>query len=94
MSIVHNQKKSTMAQYQKHKTDTGSAIVQIALITDRINYLQSHLNIHKKDHSSRRGLLSLVGRRRKLLNYIKLNDKNNYQKAMDVIKGHKAKNPQ
>lgn len=64
-------KQNIIAQYKLHETDTGSSEVQIALLTNRINYLIEHLKVHKKDHHSRRGLLMMVGRRRRLLNYLK-----------------------
>ena len=60
-------KKDTVAEFGKHATDTGSADVQIALVTERINHLTEHLKTHPKDHHSRRGLLMLVGRRRRML---------------------------
>ena len=67
-------KQSIIEQYRIHETDTGSSDVQIALLTNRINYLTEHLKVHKKDHHSRRGLLMMVGHRRRLLNYIKGKD--------------------
>jgi len=72
-------KKELISQYKLHETDTGSPEVQIGLLTHRILYLTEHLKVHKKDHHSRRGLLVLVGRRRKLLNYVKNNDVNRYR---------------
>ena len=72
-------KKELISQYKLHETDTGSPEVQIGLLTHRILYLTEHLKIHKKDHHSRRGLLVLVGSRRKLLNYVKNNDVNRYR---------------
>jgi len=72
-------KKQLIEQYKLHETDTGSPEVQIGLLTHRISYLTEHLKIHKKDHHSRRGLLILVGRRRKLLNYVKNNDVKRYR---------------
>ena len=72
-------KKELIEQYKLHETDTGSPEVQIGLLTHRISYLTEHLKIHKKDHHSRRGLLILVGRRRKLLNYVKNNDVKRYR---------------
>ena len=62
-----------------HDTDTGSPEVQIALLTERINHLTEHLRSHKKDHHSRRGLLMLVGRRRRLLDYVRTNDVERYR---------------
>jgi len=72
-------KKNLIEQYKLHETDTGSPEVQIGLLTHRISYLTEHLKVHKKDHHSRRGLLILVGRRRKLLNYVKNNDVKRYR---------------
>jgi small subunit ribosomal protein S15 len=66
-------KAGTIAEHRTHPTDTGSPEVQIALLTDRINHLTEHLKSHKKDHHSRRGLLMLVGRRRRLLDYVIVN---------------------
>ena len=72
-------KKKLISQYKLHETDTGSPEVQIGLLTHRIAYLTEHLKVHKKDHHSRRGLLVLVGRRRRLLNYVKNNDVKRYR---------------
>jgi len=70
---------ATIGDYRLHDTDTGSPEVQIALLTERINHLTEHLKFHKKDHHSRRGLLMLVGRRRRLLDYVKANDVERYR---------------
>ncbi len=72
-------KGDTIAKFQKHDSDTGSPEVQIALLTDRINHLTEHLKMHKKDHHSRRGLLMLVGKRRRFLDYLKNNDVERYR---------------
>jgi small subunit ribosomal protein S15 len=69
--MKRDQKKKVIAKFAKHDNDTGSAQVQIAILTKRINELTEHLKEHKKDNHSRRGLLLMVGKRRKLLNYIK-----------------------
>lgn len=79
MVLTVEDKKKLIEQYKLHETDTGSPEVQIGLLTHRISYLTEHLKVHKKDHHSRRGLLILVGRRRKLLNYIKNNDVKRYR---------------
>ena len=71
MAINADQKKEIIEKYKLHDHDSGSAEVQIALLTERIRQLTEHFQVHKKDHSSRRGLLKLVGRRRKLLDYLK-----------------------
>jgi small subunit ribosomal protein S15 len=72
-------KTATIGAHRTHATDTGSPEVQVALLTERINHLTEHLRIHKKDHHSRRGLLMLVGRRRRLLDYVKENDVERYR---------------
>ena len=72
-------KGDTIAKFRKHDTDTGSPEVQIALLTDRINHPTEHLKVHKKDHHSRRGLLMLVGKRRRFLDYLKNNDVERYR---------------
>jgi len=72
-------KTATIAEHRTHETDTGSPEVQVALLTDRINHLTEHLKAHKKDHHSRRGLLMLVGRRRRLLDYLASNDVERYR---------------
>lgn len=72
-------KADTIAKHRLHDSDTGSPEVQIALLTDRIIHLTEHLKTHKKDHHSRRGLLMLVGRRRRLLDYVKENDVERYR---------------
>jgi small subunit ribosomal protein S15 len=78
------QAKSTIQKaFQKHDKDTGSSEVQIALLTRRIEELTEHLKLHKKDHSSRYGLLKMVSARRRLLNYVKTKDESGYQ---DIIK--------
>ncbi len=72
-------KANVIAEHRKHDTDTGSPEVQIALLTERINHLNEHLSTHKKDHHTRRGLLKLVGRRRRLLDYVAKNDVERYR---------------
>lgn len=74
-----NPKSATIAEHRQHETDTGSPEVQVALLTERINHLTEHLQTHEKDHHSRRGLLQLVGRRRRLLNYLIKNDIDRYR---------------
>ena len=78
-------KQTTIAKHKKHDSDTGSPEVQIALLTDRITYLTDHVKIHKKDHHSRRGLLILVGRRRRLLNYVMKKDVNRYREIIKAL---------
>ncbi|HEY8546871.1 MAG TPA: 30S ribosomal protein S15 [Acidimicrobiales bacterium] len=72
-------KAGIIAEHKLHDTDTGSPEVQVALLTKRINHLNEHLSTHKKDHHSRRGLLKLVGRRRRLLDYVRANDVERYR---------------
>lgn len=72
-------KQEIIAEYQIHEGDTGSPEVQIALLTERINHLNEHLKLNKKDHHSRRGLLKMVGQRRGLLNYLKEKDIERYR---------------
>ncbi|GMA59068.1 30S ribosomal protein S15 [Alicyclobacillus sacchari] len=69
-------KKQIVEKYKVHETDTGSPEVQIAILTERINYLTEHFRTHKKDHHSRRGLYKMIGRRRNLLNYLRKKDIN------------------
>lgn len=71
--------------FQLHAKDTGSADVQVAILTERINHLTTHLGAHAKDHSTRRGLLKMVARRRKLLDYLKLTAEDRYQKLLKVL---------
>lgn len=75
-------KNETIAAYSQHGTDTGSPDVQIALLTDRINHLTEHLKEHPKDHHSRRGLLMLVGRRRRMLDYVRARDIARYRELV------------
>ena len=72
-------KTATIGEHRLHETDTGSPEVQVAILTERINHLTEHLKAHKKDHHSRRGLLMMVGRRRRLLDYTKANDVERYR---------------
>jgi small subunit ribosomal protein S15 len=78
-------KKELINQYKLHDSDTGSPEVQIGLLTHRILYLTEHLKVHTKDHNSRRGLLMLVGRRRRLLNYVKNNDVQRYRTIIETL---------
>jgi small subunit ribosomal protein S15 len=73
------EKSATITEHRLHETDTGSPEVQIALLTARINELNEHLKVHKKDHHSRRGLLKLVGHRRRLQTYLRNNDVERYR---------------
>ena len=78
-------KQEIIQQYKLHEGDTGSPEVQIAILTERINHLNEHLKINKKDHHSRRGLLMMVGRRRGLLNYLKSVDIERYRAIIEKL---------
>ena len=83
--LTPEQKKQLIEKYRLHDTDTGSPEVQIAILTERINYLTEHLKQHKKDHHSRRGLLKMVGQRRGLLNYLRDNDIDRYRAIVEKL---------
>jgi small subunit ribosomal protein S15 len=78
-------KKDIINRFQLHENDTGSPEVQVAILSNRINYLTDHFKIHKKDHHSRRGLLKLVGQRRRLLNYLRRTDFDRYQNVIKEL---------
>ncbi|MBC8016685.1 MAG: 30S ribosomal protein S15 [Sporomusaceae bacterium] len=78
-------KQTLIETYRLHEADTGSPEVQIAILTERINYLTGHLKMHKKDHHSRRGLLKMVGQRRNLLNYLRDNDLERYRTILEKL---------
>ena len=82
MALQRVQKDEIISGFRVHETDTGSPEVQIALLTDRINQLTEHLKLHKKDHHSRRGLLMLVGRRRRMLDYVRDTDVERYRRII------------
>ena len=73
------EKQAIITEHRLHDTDTGSPEVQIALLTDRISHLTEHLKVHKGDHHTRRGLMKLIGRRRRLLDYVRDNDVERYR---------------
>jgi len=83
--LTSENKKALIDRFKLHDSDTGSPEVQIGLLTHRINYLTEHLKIHKKDHHSRRGLLILVGRRRRLLDYVKNNNVKRYRAIIETL---------
>ena len=85
MIFTPEDKKKLIDQFKLHDADTGSPEVQVGLLTHRISYLTDHLKVHKKDHHSRRGLLMLVGRRRRLLNYVKHKDINRYRAIIETL---------
>ncbi|MEI6443469.1 MAG: 30S ribosomal protein S15 [Nostocales cyanobacterium ELA583] len=79
MALTQQRKQELISGYQVHETDTGSADVQVAMLTDRINRLSQHLQANKKDHSSRRGLLKMIGQRKRLLAYIQAGSQEKYK---------------
>jgi small subunit ribosomal protein S15 len=83
--LTTKDKKELIERFKLHENDTGSPEVQVGLLTHRISYLTDHLKIHKKDHHSRRGLLILVGRRRRLLNYVKNKDVKRYRAIIETL---------
>jgi small subunit ribosomal protein S15 len=85
MALAKEAKTELVQQYRKHETDTGSPEVQIAVLTNRIAYLTEHFKLHKKDHHSRRGLLQLVGRRRRLLDYLRRVDVERYRAVLNRL---------
>ncbi len=80
-----NKKQDIVVKFKTHEGDTGSPEVQVALATERINYLTEHFKTHKKDHHSRRGLLKLVGQRRRMLDYLKSKDTTRYAKLINDL---------
>lgn len=85
MVMTTEKKQEVIGQFKLHESDTGSPEVQIALLSERINYLTEHFKTHQKDHSSRRGLLKLVGQRRCLLDYLKGKDVERYRTVIDRL---------
>ena len=85
MVLTSEDKKGLIDRFKLHADDTGSPEVQVGLLTKRISYLTEHLKVHKKDHHSRRGLLILVGRRRRLLNYVKNKDVKRYRTIIKAL---------
>jgi small subunit ribosomal protein S15 len=85
LSTTKEQKSELINSYRVHDSDTGSPEVQIALLSNRITYLTEHFKSHAKDHHSRRGLLKLVGRRRRLLDYLKKTDVERYRSIIDKL---------
>jgi len=85
LPLTRERKTELVGTYQTHQTDTGSPEVQIALLSERINYLTGHFKVHAKDHHSRRGLLKMVGQRRRLLDYLKSKDVSRYRVVIDKL---------
>ena len=85
MSLTKENKGTIINTYRIHASDTGSPEVQIALLSERINYLTEHFKTHKKDHASRRGLLKIVGKRRRLLDYLRLYSVDRYREVISKL---------
>ncbi|MFL5250573.1 MAG: 30S ribosomal protein S15 [Myxococcales bacterium] len=85
MAMIQEKKTELVQKFRRHESDTGSPEVQVALLSERITYLTEHFKTHKKDHHSRRGLLKLVGQRRRLLDYLRTIDENRYKGLIDEL---------
>jgi len=83
--LTPERKREVIGQFKSHDTDSGSAEVQIALLTERIKYLTEHFKVHKRDHHSRRGLLRMVGQRRRLLDYLKATKVERYRMVVKEL---------
>jgi small subunit ribosomal protein S15 len=85
MPLTRETKANLIERYRVHGKDTGSPEVQVALLSERINYLNEHFSVHRKDHASRRGLLAMVGKRRRLLEYLKRVDAERYKRVIESL---------
>jgi small subunit ribosomal protein S15 len=85
MAVLQERTKEVVQTYRRHGTDTGSPEVQVALLTDRITYLTEHFKTHQSDHHSRRGLLKLVGQRRRMLDYLRGRDFQRYKSVIERL---------
>ena len=85
MPLTRESKGNLIERYRVHATDTGSPEVQVALLSERINYLNDHFSVHRKDHASRRGLLTMVGKRRRLLEYLRRLDAERYKRVIERL---------
>lgn len=85
MPLARESKISTIESYRVHAKDTGSPEVQVALLSGRISYLTEHFRAHRKDHASRRGLLNMVGRRKRLLEYLKRRNPDSYKRVIEKL---------
>ncbi len=85
MALVQDKKQELVQKYKRHEKDTGSPEVQVALLSERIAHLTEHFKTHKKDHHSRRGLLKLVGQRRRLLDYLRTSDQGRSKTLFDQL---------
>ncbi len=83
--LAIDKKREIISTFKLHDSDTGSPEVQIAILTERITYLTEHFKVHKKDHHSRRGLLKIVGQRRRLLDYVKKKDVDRYKNIIEKL---------
>ena len=92
MAITQERKNELISEFKTHENDTGSADIQIAILTEEINNLNGHLSTHKKDHHSRRGLMKMIGRRRKLLKYMRDNEVQRYRDLITKLGGYADKN--
>lgn len=85
MAITKEKKKEIVTKYQKHKTDTGTTEIQIAILTERINHLTNHLSSNQKDFQSQHGLLQMVGKRKGYLNYLRRKNTESYRRVVDTL---------
>jgi small subunit ribosomal protein S15 len=85
MPLTRESKSTLIDRYRVHPTDTGSPEVQIALLSERISYLNGHFQVHQKDHASRRGLLIMVGKRRRLLEYLRRRNPERYKRVIESL---------
>jgi small subunit ribosomal protein S15 len=85
MPLARESKSSTVERFRVHSEDTGSPEVQVALLSERITYLNEHFRVHRKDHASRRGLLMMVGKRKRLLEYLKRRDPERYKRVIERL---------
>ena len=85
LALTKDRKTEVIGSYRTHESDTGSPEVQVAILSERINYLTEHFKTHAKDHHSRRGLLKLVGRRRRLLDYLKAKNLDRYRSLINTL---------
>jgi len=85
VALSKERKQEIINAFKTHENDTGSPEVQVAILTERINYLTEHFKVHKKDHHSRRGLLKMVAQRKKLLDYLKRKDQQRYEKLIERL---------
>ena len=86
MPLSAEQKQAVITKYSLHESDTGSSDVQVAIMTERIAHITEHLRLYPKDHNSRRGLLKLVSKRRKLLDYLRRTEEDRYKKLIEALK--------